>query len=156
MRISILRGKDVEERKRQSDLCRRMLTDNDLSGAGTLTSSTLIILCGDFNFQSAAELDNLAAGYFQDTITITPMNFVVDSQRSATLGITYPIQTHNPRRSDFVLFKGDEWVCTRHIHFANDPIRDSNGDEVRCKRGRNGYLYPSDHLSILTQFNRAQ
>lgn len=145
----------MEERKRQSDLCRQFLTNKDLKEAGTLSSSTLIILCGDMNFKSTIELDNLTPRYFQDTITITQMNFAVDSQHSATIGITYPVQAHNPRRSDFVLFRGEGWECTRHIHLANDPIRDSNGHEIPCKRGRDGYLYPSDHLGILTRFKRA-
>jgi hypothetical protein len=83
------------------------------------------------------------------------MNFAVESQQSATIGITYPIQTHNPRRSDFIFFRGEDWECIRHIHFGNNPIKDSNGDEIPCKRGRDGYLYPSDHLGILTQFNRS-
>lgn len=84
------------------------------------------------------------------------MNPTVEDEEFATLGITYPypIHIHKPRRSDFVLFKGDNWECTQYKYFANTPIKDSNGNLIPCQRGRDGCLYPSDHLGILTQFTR--
>jgi hypothetical protein len=82
------------------------------------------------------------------------MSSAVESRESATLGITYPISTHAARRSDFVLFKGNGWKCIHHTYFGNNPVRDSNGDAIPCQRGRDGHLFPSDHLGIVVQFTK--
>lgn len=148
-------GKDAEERKHQSDLSRHFLTDNSLAGASKITSSTLLMFCGDMNFRSSWELEYFKSNTFRDAITATTMNPAVETIESASLGITYPRESNNrPRRSDFILYKGDVWECTHHTYFGNDPIRTLDGELIRS-RGRDNCIYPSDHLGVLAHFTQS-
>ena len=61
-----------------------------------------------------------------------------------------------PRRSDFVLWRGKYWNCIDHVIFGGKPIKDAVGAPIPCDRGVQGYLYPSDHLAVLTGFARVQ
>ena len=82
------------------------------------------------------------------------MDIAVESPGSATIGLTFPLLEYTPRRSDFILYKGDNWICTEHVHFAERPITDSSGAPLPCLRGERGHLYPSDHLAVLAHFTR--
>lgn len=120
------------------------------------SSTTLTILCGDLNIFSTAELlDNIPRG-FSDSIACTGLDPSVESADSATLGITFAlpeeIKKYPPRRSDFVLWKGDNWRCIKHVQFGSTPIKDETNTSKMCVRGINGYLYASDHLAVLTEF----
>jgi len=120
-----------------------------------MTPSTLLMFCGDLNFRVTSELEYFTSDTFRDAITTTTMNPAVETIESASLGITYPPESINnrPRRSDFILYKGDAWECTHHSYFGNNPIKTSNGNVI-CSRGRDNCLYPSDHLGVLTQFTQ--
>ena len=145
----------MAERNRQGELSNHCLMATNLPGARSVTLSTLTILSGDLNFKSTPELEYLTSQSFHDTITTTSMGPAVEDRGSATIGVTFPIKSHNLRRSDFILFKSNgNWQCTHHTYFANDPIRDSNGNVILCEHGRNGALYPSDHLGVFAEFTR--
>lgn len=123
-------------------------------------SLTLSVLCGDLNFQSSDGLARLITPSdrnshpYHDCIAgfSSP---AVESLESASIGITFPSKTHKPRRSDFVLYNGEGWTCREHKYFGNIPIVDSTGKKVACDTGRDGFLYPSDHLGVLIELTRA-
>jgi endonuclease/exonuclease/phosphatase family metal-dependent hydrolase len=116
----------------------------------------LSILCGDLNFKSTEELTYLTARSsrhphpYHDSIN-TFSDPAVESPESASIGITFPSKTHSPRRSDFVLYTGHNWTCAHHTYFGNTPIHDCNGTKIECEAGKDGYLYPSDHLGVLVE-----
>jgi hypothetical protein len=145
---------DIEEREREADVCRQLLFDKTLAGAGELSPSTLIVLSGDLNTVTTSELDYVISQGYCDTITSSDMAPAVESLRSATIGLTYALPEYAPRRSDFILYTGDNWDCTGHFHFGDTPIKDSSGAALPCARGVHGYLYPSDHLAVVAQFTR--
>lgn len=123
-------------------------------------SLTLSILCGDLNFKSTEELTNLTtpSSHHPHPYTDSIHGFsdpTVESPKSASLGITFPDKTHHPRRSDFVLYAGERWTCTQHTYFGNTPIHGRNGTKIECEAGRDGYLYPSDHLGVLVELKRS-
>ena len=80
------------------------------------------------------------------------MDSAVESEGSSTIGLTFGLPEYAPRRSDFILYEGDEWKCVKHIHFAEQPMLDSEGTPLPCERGMHCYLYPSDHLAVMARF----
>jgi hypothetical protein len=84
------------------------------------------------------------------------MEPAVEDARSATIGITFALPEYLPRRSDFVLYKGESWKCVEHKHFGEKPITDANGVPLECIRGVNGWLYPSDHLAVCATFAKKE
>lgn len=145
---------DIEERKRESEVCGKFLLDPSLGEDATLSTSTLTVLCGDLNLFTTSELIDNTPLSFLDSITSTKLDPAVESAESATLGLTFALPEYPPRRSDFVLWKGDGWQCSTHVNFGSEPVRDSTGAPLPCDRGELGYLYPSDHLGVMTKFLR--
>jgi hypothetical protein len=80
------------------------------------------------------------------------MDAAVEDPQSSTIGLTFALPEYAPRRSDFILYKGYNWDCTKHLHFGEKPMTDSMGTPLLCARGKGGSLYPSDHLGVLAHF----
>ena len=114
----------------------------------------MLILCGDFNFTTTAELENITSRGFTDALTVTGLDTEVMAKESATIGVTVPSKIYRPRRSDFVCYKGDTWNVVKHEYFGNTPIKDENGELLKFKRGRDGLLFPSDHVGVYTEFKK--
>jgi hypothetical protein len=129
-----------------------LLADNDLPGASKLLSSTLRIVSGDLNLVTTSELEYITSKSFKDSITSSEMDPAVESANSATIGLTYFLPEYTPRRSDFVLYNGDNWECSEHIHFGDMPVMDDEGAPLFDDRGTHNIMYPSDHLGVLVQF----
>jgi hypothetical protein len=142
----------VEEREREADICRNFLLGSNLGGAGELYPSTLLMHSGDLNTATTSELQYITSHSFRDTITSSGMDAAVENPQSATIGLTFALPEYAPRRSDYILYKGDNWDCTGHLHFGEKPVTDSIGMPLLCPRGKGGYLYPSDHLGVLAHF----
>jgi hypothetical protein len=113
----------------------------------------LLILCGDFNFTTTTELENITLHGYTDALTITGMDTEVLAKESATIGVTVPSNIYPPRRSDFVCYKADQWKAVRHEYFGNTPIKNAKGELMKSKEGRDGLLFPSDHLGVYTEFH---
>jgi hypothetical protein len=123
-----------------------------------IASSTLFVLNGDLNLHSTVELDDFLRYEFDDSITLTNMDQVVESPESATLNVVFPKPGKRPRRSDFILSKskGNEWKCTQYKHFGDHPINRPNGEPISCSRGKDNHLYPSDHIAVLAEFTKSR
>lgn len=147
--------RDVEEREREADVCIELLANDHLEGASTLSSSTLMVLSGDLNTATSSELGYITERSFRDSIESSDLDPAIEIPESATVGITFPLSDHKPRRSDFILYKGDSFRCINHTHFAGSPLKDINGNILPCARGAQGYLYPSDHLAVFAEFERS-
>jgi hypothetical protein len=145
-----------EERERQFHLCHNLLTDNDtLDKAGKITPSSLIILSGDLNLHSTSELEFITSHSFHDSLLITSMDPEIRSLTSSSMGLTFPKESKSPRRSDFVLsLVPSPWKCTQYSHMGTSPIKSQdNQSPLPCPKGKDGVLFPSDHLCVFTQFN---
>jgi endonuclease/exonuclease/phosphatase family metal-dependent hydrolase len=138
---------DTEERARQLRQCSGLLQG---------TSSTLRVLCGDFNIFSTDELSKVIPMHLEDSILSSNLDPAVEDPDSATLGITFATpderRLYPPRRSDFVFWVGENWECVRHENRGREPVLDESGNPIKCARGVDGYLHASDHLAVLVDF----
>jgi hypothetical protein len=116
----------------------------------------LQILCGDFNIFSTIELSKVIPKSFQDSIACSSLDPAVENRKAATLGVTFATPQEKllypPRRSDFVFWKGGKWKCVNHENKGREYVKDDFGNPIKCARGVDGYLYPSDHLAVLVVF----
>jgi hypothetical protein len=147
----------VEEREREAGICLKLLNSQNLANGARLSPSTLLILSGDLNIFKNEELEYLTARGLKDSITTSNMEANVESEKSATIGLTFcPPRNSSPqlkpRRSDFVLYEGNGWKCVKHIHFGQHPVLDAEGNTIHCSTGLQGCLYPSDHIAVGAQF----
>jgi hypothetical protein len=128
------------------------LHNKNLISAAAVSTSTAKILSGDLNTATTSELEYITSKGFHDTISSSDMDSAVESMKSATVGLTFPVSKYIPRRSDFILYRGNHWSCIDHTHFGNNPVVKSDGSPLECLRGAQGCLYPSDHLAVLARF----
>jgi hypothetical protein len=129
-----------------------LLDNNNLISAAAVSYSTLKILSGDLNTATTSELEYITSNEFRDTISSSDMDSAVENLTSATVGLTFPVIKYLPRRSDFILYRGNQWSCAEHILFGGNPVLKSDGSPFDCLEGAQGWLYPSDHLAVVARF----
>ena len=44
------------------------------------------------------------------------------------------------------------WNCVRHENMGRECIKDEFDNLIKCARGVDGYLHPSDHLAVFVEF----
>ena len=102
---------------------------------------------------STSELNSITSYPYEDSLVITSLPFEIEDPTSATIGLTFPKSGKSPRRSDFVLLlKPSEWKCVKYSYLGRDPVQ-RDGMGIECEEGKDGWLFPSDHLGVLTEFN---
>jgi hypothetical protein len=144
----------IHEREKQFQKCHSLLTSTCLPGSATLASSTLILLTGDLNLHSTCELEYIRSHSYEDSIVSTELDPEITARTSASIGLTFPKDGKLPRRSDFVMsLMPSQWKCAKYFHIGTDPVMGQDGKKVFCPQGKDGHLFPSDHLAVYTQFN---
>lgn len=120
------------------------------------------IICGDFNLDSYDELKPLLSpplSYIDTFATAHPVDDKTDKYRShPSFGSTYnallpPGPMKDPRRIDYVLANpGNSSVRVVEARLIGDsPVVGKDGEKIKCEWGRDGLLYPSDHLGLVVK-----
>ncbi|KAL8291502.1 hypothetical protein RQP46_002480 [Phenoliferia psychrophenolica] len=137
---------------------------DDLIAAPTFTVPANVptsILVGDTNITFTAELSTLTApplSYVDAFDSLHPIKAGEDPYTThPTFYTTYPSSDPARRadlvekRIDYVLVREGEGKVeiTEARLIGNDPILDSNGGRKGDPRGRDGAMYPSDHLGVV-------
>ena len=119
------------------------------------TMPTVEALLIDANHSQYDETQPFRDAAFVDAYEVVHPHVARDPFRAdATFGQLVPFfdraprhQTRKPRRVDLALVRGPASV-DKAVHFGEAPVRGRNGQMLPYHLGRDGLMFPSDHLGL--------